>query len=240
MIINGKVHLMFEQSGTFKREFIKLGIPAEDYDIQNNFGETDHVIDLFAEINKAYDDEPSIFDNVLKDDLVMAFFPCIYFSQQNSTFFDGTNFNWKYDTMKEKADKILERSRVRQYFYEVALKMFTVADISGLRMIVENPYSTIHYLYNNFPYKPALIDKNRRLRGDYFAKPTQYWYINCDPTHGESFQKPVVTRTVNGLTGHQGSLCDEDRSLISPDYARNFICDFIIGKSQQHSEPTLF
>ena len=44
MTINGKVHCFFEQSGTFKCEFIKLGIPAEDYDIQNNFGETDHVI----------------------------------------------------------------------------------------------------------------------------------------------------------------------------------------------------
>lgn len=42
MEIKGKVHCFFEQSGTFKREFIKLGIPAEDYDIQNNFGETDH------------------------------------------------------------------------------------------------------------------------------------------------------------------------------------------------------
>ena len=55
MTITGKVHCFFEQSGTFKREFIKLGIPAEDYDIQNNFGETDHVIDLFAEIEKAYE-----------------------------------------------------------------------------------------------------------------------------------------------------------------------------------------
>lgn len=54
MEINGKVHCFFEQSGTFKNEFIKLGIPAEDYDIQNNFGETDHVIDLFGEIEKAY------------------------------------------------------------------------------------------------------------------------------------------------------------------------------------------
>ena len=49
-----KVHCFFEQSGTFKNEFIKLGIPAEDYDIQNNFGETDHVIDLFAQIDAAY------------------------------------------------------------------------------------------------------------------------------------------------------------------------------------------
>lgn len=54
MEINGTVHCFFEQSGTFKNEFIKLGIPAYDYDIQNNFGETDHVMDLFAEIEKAY------------------------------------------------------------------------------------------------------------------------------------------------------------------------------------------
>lgn len=50
-----KVHCLFEQSGTFKNEFIKLGIPAEDYDIQNNFGQTDHVIDLFKEIENGWD-----------------------------------------------------------------------------------------------------------------------------------------------------------------------------------------
>mgnify|MGYP006976640212 CR=1 FL=1 len=54
MEITGKVHCFFEQSGTFKNEFIKLGIPAEDYDMRNNFGETDHVIDLFGEIEAAY------------------------------------------------------------------------------------------------------------------------------------------------------------------------------------------
>ena len=48
------VHCLFEQSGTFKNEFIKLGIPATDYDIQNNFGETDNVVDLFTEIEKCY------------------------------------------------------------------------------------------------------------------------------------------------------------------------------------------
>ena len=45
-----KAHLLFEQSGTFKNEFIKLGIPAIDYDIQNEYGQTDRVIDLFEEI----------------------------------------------------------------------------------------------------------------------------------------------------------------------------------------------
>ena len=65
MDIQGKVHCFFEQSGTFKNEFVKLGIPAEDYDIQNNFGETDHVEDLFKAIEDAYDGKPSLFDNIV-------------------------------------------------------------------------------------------------------------------------------------------------------------------------------
>ena len=55
MQIKGKVHLLFEQSATFTEEFRKLGYQAECYDIQNEFGKTDHVIDLFTEIDKAYD-----------------------------------------------------------------------------------------------------------------------------------------------------------------------------------------
>lgn len=64
MEILGKVHLMFEQSGVFKNEFKKLGYDAEDYDIQNNFGETDNVVDLFDEIENAYDGKNSLFDNI--------------------------------------------------------------------------------------------------------------------------------------------------------------------------------
>ena len=240
MEIKGKVHCFFEQSGTFKNEFIKLGIPAEDYDIQNNFGQTDHVIDLFNEIETAYGGGNSIFDAISKDDLIIAFFPCIYFSQQNTTFFDGTNTNYSKNTKREVADAILERSRTRQRFYEVALKMFNFCEVNGLRLITENPYSTVHYLYNNFLYKPVIIDKNRQMRGDYFRKPTQYWFINCVPTQGFTEQKPARKMTVNGLSGHTGSLCDEDRSLISPDYARNFICDWVIGKAQPDINPTLF
>ena len=45
-----KVHCLFEQSGTFKNEFRKLGINAYDYDIQNEFNQTDYIIDLFKEI----------------------------------------------------------------------------------------------------------------------------------------------------------------------------------------------
>lgn len=55
MDIKGTVHCFFEQSGTFKNEFKKLGFRAFDYDIQNNFSETDYVIDLFEEIQKAFE-----------------------------------------------------------------------------------------------------------------------------------------------------------------------------------------
>lgn len=48
-----KAHLLFEQSGTFKNAFKKNGIEAFDYDILNDFGETDFIIDLLDEIKKS-------------------------------------------------------------------------------------------------------------------------------------------------------------------------------------------
>ena len=64
MEITEKVWCLFEQSGVFKREFQKLGYEAVDVDIQNNFGETDNVVDIFEHIEAAYDGKPSLFDNI--------------------------------------------------------------------------------------------------------------------------------------------------------------------------------
>lgn len=116
--------------------------------------------------------------------------------------------------------------------------LFSICTYRGLRLIVENPYSTHHYLHANFPYKPKLIDFNRQLRGDYFRKPTQYFFHNCEPTFGESYQKPKEVKTVKQLSGGTGGLCNEERSMISPDYARNFIHDFILGKKQNTQQLT--
>lgn len=196
MEIKGKVYLFFEQSGTFKNEFKKLGYEAEDYDIQNNFGETDHTDDLFKAIEDAYDGKPSLIDNVTSDDLVMAFFPCIFFCENNQLYFMGAHHNLERLSKKEKADTILKRSQDRAYFYELALKMFTVCDIRGIRLIVENPYARQHFLVGNFPYKATFVDRDRAARGDYFNKPTAYWFINCKPTHGRSFQRPKEHKTI--------------------------------------------
>lgn len=203
MVINGKIHCLFEQSGTFKTQFKKLGFEAFDYDIQNNFSETDFVIDLFAEIEKAYTGADSVFDTFTSDDLLLAFFPCIYFCDNNQMYFTGVCINFKYHNLSELEinDTILERARNREYFYSVLLKLFSVCTIKKLRLIVENPYSVNHYLYNNFPYKPAVIDRDRHLRGDYFKKPTQFWFHNCQPSKNITYTKPHKTLNIRTLSG---------------------------------------
>lgn len=242
MEIKGKVHCFFEQSGTFKKEFIKLGISAEDYDIQNNFGQTDNVIDLFSEINKGYKDEPSIFDNITKDDLIMAFFSCIYFTgSTNPCYYTLENINYRSLTLEQKLEKILERSKNRQIFYELLIKLVGICLKREIRIVIENPFSSTHYLHNNFFKEPSFIDSDRTLRGDYFKKPTGYWFFNCENTIGYSYQQDKERKRIWECKGaSKGGICSEERSMISSDYARNFICDFILGKEQNGMQKRLF
>lgn len=244
MEIKGKIHCFFEQSGTFKKEFQKLGYEAYDYDIQNEFNETDYVIDLFKEIENAYDNKPSIFDNITSDDLIMAFFPCIYFTgSSNPLLFRFESTNYTNLTLKEKLDKIIQRGKDRQYFYEIIQKMVGVCLLRNLRLIIENPWSSngAHYLKDNFFKNPDLIDNNRTLRGDDFVKPTGYWFFNCETTFGCSLEPNKKIKTVWVQSHPQGGgICSTERSMINPKYARNFICDFILGKQQKHSLLNLF
>lgn len=241
MEIKGKVHCFFEQSGTFKNEFKKLGYNAYDYDIQNNFGETDYVIDLFAEIEKAYDSKPSIFYEITSDDLIIAFFPCIYFSAMSQVNMSFTCQNYRNMSQRQKTDEILKRSQNREGFFRLAVKMISVSIMRNIPLVMENPWSMQTFLKSNFVAPPTIIDNDRSLRGDYFKKPTAYWFFNCEPTYGKSIQKDKsVKRILDCSHGIEAGMCSEERSMISPDYARNFICDFIIGKKQNISQLTLF
>ena len=238
MEIKGKVHCMFEQSGTFKKEFRKLGYQAEDYDIQNNFGETDHVMDLFAEIDNAYDGKPSVFDSIGPDDLVMAFYPCIYFCATSQMAFFMSYINYRRLTDEQKISEILRRSANREEFYTRLIRFCGVAIRKGIRLIIENPWSEQTYLKANFIKVPDLVDMDRTVRGDFYMKPTAYWYWNCEPTDGLTFRerererKAIMSSRGSGTAG----LCSEERSMIAPEYARNFICDFILGKPQKNSQ----
>lgn len=232
MEIKGTVHCLFEQSGTFKREFKKLGINAVDYDIQDNFGETDFVVDLFAEINKGYSRESeSVFDKMdAKDDFVMAFFPCIYFSALSQMQMSLTEVNKRGMTMPERYEAVLERSRNRQTFLELLIKLIGACELRGLRLVVENPWSMQTYLKNGFIKSPSYIDNDRTRRGDHFVKPTAYWFVNCEPMQGFTWQRNGERMLVrDAKPAPRAGLCSEERSMIAPEYAHNFICDQILG-----------
>lgn len=236
-----KAHCFFEQSGTFKNEFKKLGIDAEDYDIQNNFGQTDHVIDLFAEIEKAYERRTqnaevcSIFDTMSSNDLIIAFFPCIYFETMSNMYFSLDSLNNAHKQTDERIVDAIDRLEKRTYFHTLLYKLYYLAEHDKIKLVIENPATTPSYLIGTQNFiKPTIIDKNRMTRGDYFKKPTAYWFIGFEPTYGYSYQNDKEQHIVNDMrSAPKAGMCSEERSMISPDYARNFICDFILGKQQK-------
>ena len=224
-----KVHCLFEQSGTFKNEFKKLGIEAEDYDILDDFGQTDHVVDLFGEIEKAYDGKPSLFDNIGDCDLVFAFFPCTRFEAKIPLGFRGQNPQQKNWSNEQKLAYSMKLHDELHNLYTLICKLFSICLRGGWRMIVENPYTQPHYLTLYFPVQPMLIDKDRTLNGDHFRKPTQYWFLNCKP------EQNVCIEVMDYVEKKQVDFVTNDkqtrqvlRSMIHPQYARRFIIQHII------------
>lgn len=235
---------MFEQSGIFRDEFRKLGYDAECYDIQNQYNQTDHVIDLFSEIDRAYGDEKSctIFDSMSRDDLIIAFYPCTYFCAMSQVAFNLGYRNYQKLNFSEKIEKILQRSNNRKEYYDRLIRFVAVCVERNLRMVFENPWSEQTYLKANFLKKPDIVDTNRMERGDYFVKPTAYWFWNCQPTHGFTYQNDKEKKKImDTKKSDKVGMCSKERSLISSDYARNWIYDFILGIEQKNiSQLTLF
>lgn len=93
-----------------------------------------------------------------------------------------------------------------------------------IKLILENPYSSQHYLQRYWAIKPSIIDNDRTAWGDYFQKPTQYWFINCEPKNNliMRYEKMKPKRNIEKTSNKV------ERSLISPDYARRFIEEFIL------------
>lgn len=222
-----KYHCFFEQSGTFKNEFKKLGYEAFDYDILNDFNETDYVIDLYDEIEKSYLGLNSIFDKMQKEeDTIIAFFPCVRFEAQVLLNFRGENNGYKNWSLRKKLSNDLKLHNELNRNYELITKLCIICIDKNIPLIIENPYSEQHYLKRYWCIKPKIIDMNRRERGDHFIKPTQYWFINCEPKNNFIFEPllDVKYKTVD-------SQSTVGRSMIHPQYANRFIREFIIDEN---------
>ena len=222
-----KAWCFFEQSGTFRDQFIDLGIDSVCLDIKNDYGKTDIQIDLFAEIRKAYFDCESIFDKITKDDIIIAFFPCIRFTKQIELEFTQKAPQYRTLALEEKLLLARQLEQERTDLYNLFCDLILVCCKKHIRLIIENPYSNNHYLVRYFPIKASIIDTDRRERGDYFEKPTQYWFINCLPSYNYNalFREQVIPKKRRVLDYPSGS---KERSEISPIYARQFIEEFIL------------
>lgn len=224
-------HCFFEQSGTFKNEFKKLGYEAYDYDILNDFGETDYQIDLFEEINEAYCNKPSVFDNFDKDnDFIIAFFPCIRFEDQIQMHFRGTAYQCKDMNVEQKLEYDLKLHEELSDLYNLITKLAIICIRKCIPLVIENPYSTTHYLVKYWAIPYTILDKNRYENGDYFEKPTQYWFINCTPQRNFIFEplEYVEKKNIQHQKSEDGLDRTVLRSMIHPQYASRFIREFIL------------
>ena len=233
-----KVHCLFEQSGTFKNEFKKLGYEAYDYDIQNEFGETDYLIDLFAEIVGGAENKPSIFDSISQDDLILAFFPCVRFENQVMLMFRGQQAQIKDWPLEKKMMYDMDLLDEVNTMYKYVNYLFLICIRRGLKLVMENPYSEEHFLRRYWCFLPAIIDKDRRENGDYYKKPTQYWFLNCEPKNNLLWEAIPYNAIECKDPIRMMQKCDYEktgaktkkaaRSMIHPDYANRFIRQYLI------------
>lgn len=108
--------------------------------------------------------------------------------------------------------------------YSLVTKLAIICLKKKIPLIIENPYSTTHYLTKYWAIPSKVIDKDRTARGDFYEKPTQYWFINCEPKWNmilEAYgwnKKQTINDTHNKT----------QRSMIAPEYVSRFIREFIL------------
>lgn len=176
--------------------------------------------------------ERTIFDSFSENDTILAFFPCIRFEAQITLWFRGDAMQQKNWTDKQKLEYDLTLHQELARNYELITKLVLICLERNLKLIIENPYSEQSYLTRYWGIKAKYIDYDRTQTGDYEKKPTQYWFINCEPKHNFIFESIdiKVKKRHNDISknGWHTKETKVERSLISPDYANRFIREFII------------
>lgn len=225
-------HFLFEQSGTFKNAFKEFGNNCYDYDILNEYNETDFVCDIFNEIEKCYNNESSIFDNIKENDFIIAFFPCTYFCDRNELIFKLWNGGKKLDFNKKRANDLLKRNVDRCKYFDIYIKFCYICKEKKIKTIIENPASggSRNYLEMFSPVEISYKEKNRALFGDEFKKPTNYFSINFEMKEKffMFYDNNIFTKRILDIQSKK--ISTGERSKISKTYAKNFYKRFIEGR----------
>lgn len=274
-----KVWCLFEQSGTFKNVFKEFGFEAYDCDILNDFNQTDFQVDLFADILNEFEyielckrrkekdlspveipknivDYPrTIFNEISKDDLVFAFFPCIKFTEKCFLNTKCKNSSMKNYTATQKLAYSRQSVNEIARYYDTLCKLCEIATHKGFKLIIENPNSQPHFMSLFFPFEPSITIKDRAKMCDYFKKPTNFWFFNCEPQNNFILQNYGTKGRCLNMNGSKASEKHKDknellrwfekehglkisniqkaRSMISPEFARNFIKAFVLKDEQK-------
>lgn len=182
--------------------------------------------------------KPSVFDTFKEDDLIMAFFPCIRFENQIMLFFRGQASQQKKWTLEQKMRYDMDLLDEVNTMYKYVNMLFIICIQKNLKLVMENPYSEEHFLRRYWCFPAAIIDKDRRDNGDYYCKPTQYWFLNCEPKNNFLFEP--ITYNHLGVSDAIRMMKKEDyektgatskkvaRSMIHPQYANRFIRQYLI------------
>lgn len=157
--------------------------------------------------------------------------------------FRGQQHGMESWTYKQKMENDMRLMSELKTYYDLVNNLFILCMDRGLRLVMENPYSEEHFLRRYWCYPPAIIDKDRRLNGDYFKKPTQYWFLNVKPKQNlvfEAIDYVAIESTAESKGDSWGKRCKADyektgaktlkqgRSMIHPQYANRFIRQYIL------------
>ena len=132
----------------------------------------------------------------------------------------------KKERVKRKLYRLFDSMKdmtTRADFYKTLCRLCIIAKRKKFKLIIENPYGKANFLKQFFPIKPGLIVKNRMQWGDFFKKPTQFFFLNCIPNF---FLERIVAspKENNPIEKNKGF----SRSRISSRFAENFIESVIL------------
>ena len=161
---------------------------------------------------------------------LLAFFPCTRFENQCYMMFQGTQSQLKNKSDKYKLEYNIKMHEELHKLYCLITQLAIVCIDKKIPLVIENPYSTEHYLTRYWSLKPQVVDTDRTLRGDNFKKPTQYWFINCSPKYNFIFEPMIVNEKKQVHLTHNVV----ERSMIKKDYANRFIREFILGSESDN------